>query len=353
MKKTFLQELKTLKWQNFLGLTVAGIVNAIGVTVFLAPVNLYDSGLSGTSLLLNAIFSNPWLPLSFFLIVLNLPFFIIGFKKQGAAFTVYSLYAIAMYSLVSFLIQHVLPIADILTKSPIAGDDMLLCALFGGLVSGAGSGLTIRFGGAIDGVEVMAVIFAKFIGITVGTFVMIYNVIIYVAAGIVFASWTIPLYSVIAYALGIKSVDFVVEGLDKAKAAMIITAHPDLIAQDLSEQLGRGITMINAQGYYSKENKTMLYCVVNRFQIGKLKRMLSSLDPTAFVTITDISDTLGASLKFSLKSKKQKPTLMTSVTDSTSPIEKASQNEAPVNETTSFTDSEKSEINENDNTLTP
>lgn len=311
-KESLIKDLKTIKFKNFIFLTIAGIINSCGVTLFLAPVNIYDSGLSGTSLLLNAI-SNNFLSLSFFLIILNLPFFIIGFRKQGAAFTVYSIYAVAMYSAISLLIQHVLPISfeeisktgEIIAASPIGGSDLLLCALFGGLLSGVGSGMTIRFGGAIDGIEVMAVIFAKYIGITVGTFVMIYNAILYTFAGVIFASWEIPLYSIITYMVGLKAVDFVVDGLDKAKAAMIITSNPKAIADELSQHLGRGITMIDGKGYYSKENKTILYCVVNRFQIGKLKRILVANDPSAFVTITDISDTLGTSLKFSLKKKKQ------------------------------------------------
>lgn len=303
-KKPLFGDIGTLRPLNFLGLTVSGIINSIGVTVFLAPINLFDSGFSGTSMLLYQL-TPPWLTLSMFLVVLNLPFFIFGLKKQGAAFTVYSVYAILIYSVSAYLIQHVLPIA-VDGSSPIAGTDPFLCAIFGGMISGIGSGLTIRFGGAIDGVEVMAVIFAKYIGLTIGTFVMIYNAILYVIAALIFTSWTIPLYSVVAYALGLKAVDFVVEGLDKAKAAFIISAHADEIAAQLSEQLGRGITLMDGRGFYSGEPKTVLYCVVNRFQIGRLKRIVTACDKTAFVTITDVSDTLGASLKLSLPLRKNK-----------------------------------------------
>ena len=163
---------------NLLVLFLAGIINAFGVTVFLAPVNLYDSGFSGTSMLLWEL-TPEYLSLSFFLIVLNVPFFLYGYRKQGKLFTVYSLFAVSIYSLASYLITYVLPV-DVSVASPIAGTDLLLCAVFGGIISGVGSGLTIRFGGAIDGVEVMAVIFAKRLGLTVGNFVMIYNVILYI-----------------------------------------------------------------------------------------------------------------------------------------------------------------------------
>ena len=187
--KNILKDLKTLRWQNFLFLLLAGCINAFGVTVFLAPVKLYDSGISGTSMLLSQI-TPEYLSLSVFLLILNIPLFLFGLKKQGAAFTVYSVFAVSVYSLGSWLITDVLPI-DVSMVSPLAGEDLLLCALFGGIISGCGSGLTIRYGGAIDGIEVMAVIFAKKLNVTVGTFVMIYNVFLYVICGFIINSWKI------------------------------------------------------------------------------------------------------------------------------------------------------------------
>ena len=160
-----------------------------------------------------------------------------------------------------------------------------------------GSGLTIRFGGAIDGVEVMSVIFAKRMGITVGTFVMIYNVFLYIIIGIVCNSWVLPMYSILTYAAALKSVDFIVDGFDKAKAAMIITNQPNEICARLSESFGRGITLIKANGYYFNTEKTLVYFVINRFQIGKLKDIVSSIDPYAYVTINDISDVLRSSVR--------------------------------------------------------
>ena len=171
-KEKILSELKSLKPINFPMLMLAGFINAFGITVFLAPVNLYDSGISGTSMLLGQL-TPEYMTLSIFLLILNIPLFIYGLKKQGLAFTIYSIFAVAFYSLGAWLITDVLPI-DVSMASPLAEDDLLLCAIFGGLISGVGSGLTIRFGGAIDGIEVMAVIFSKKLGITVGTFVMIY-----------------------------------------------------------------------------------------------------------------------------------------------------------------------------------
>ena len=196
-----LNELKKIKLKNILMLTVAGIINAIGVTMFLSPVKLYDSGISGTSILLSQI-TPEFFTLSFFLVILNVPLFLYGTKKQGMVFTAYAIYTVIIYSIAAWLITDVLPV-DVSFASPLAGTDLLLCALFGGLISGVGSGLAIRFGGAMDGIEVMAVIFAKRLGITVGTFVMIYNVILYVICGIVIHSWILPLYSIVTYAAGI------------------------------------------------------------------------------------------------------------------------------------------------------
>ena len=218
-----------LQWKNFIFLLFAGCINAVGVNLFLAPVKLYDSGISGTSILLSQI-TPPAFTLSLFLLILNVPLFLFGLKKQGVTFTVYSIFTVAVYSFASWLITDILPI-DVSLASPLAGQDLLLCALFGGLISGIGSGFTIRNGGAIDGVEVMAVIFSKKLNITVGTFVMIYNVILYVVIGIVMHSWILPLYSIITYGAALKTIDFVVEGLDRSKSVMIITDHADEVSK--------------------------------------------------------------------------------------------------------------------------
>ena len=295
MKSALKTQLRALRPPSFALLLAAGIINAVGVTMFLAPVHLYDSGISGTSMLLWQLTPEAY-TLSPFLLILNVPLFLFGLKKQGVVFTIYSIWAVFVYSVASFVITNVLPV-DVSAASPFAGQDLLLCALFGGLISGIGSGMTIRFGGAIDGIEVMAVIFAKRLGLTVGTFVMIYNVLLYIATGILFRSWVLPLYSIITYCAAIKAVDFIVEGLDKAKSAMIVTSRADEISEALSEAFGRGITHIGAKGYYSGADRTIIYFVVNRFQIGRLKAIVTELDPDAFLTISEVSDVLGRSVQ--------------------------------------------------------
>ncbi len=280
--------MKSIKSKNILMLTAAGIINAIGVTIFLSPVHLYDSGISGTSMLLAQI-TPEYLTLSIFLLLLNIPLFIYGMKKQGLLFTFYAIYTVVIYSVVAWLITDVLPI-DVSMASPLAGTDLLLCALFGGIISGIGSGLAIRYGGAMDGIEVMAVIFAKRLGISVGTFVMIYNVLLYVVCGMAIKSWILPLYSIVTYAAALKTVDFIVEGFDRAKCAIIITVCPTEVCEALSYEFESGVTKLKATGGYSNKEKTMIYFVVNRFQVARMKDIVHEIDPTAYITISEVAD---------------------------------------------------------------
>lgn len=277
-----------LCWKNFLFLFLAGCINAFGVTVFLAPVRLYDSGISGTAILLSQM-TPDYMSLSLFLLLLNIPLFLFGLKKQGIVFTVYSIFTVAVYSVASWMITDVLPV-DVSIASPLAGEDLLLCALFGGIISGVGSGLTIRNGAAIDGVEVMAVIFAKKINMTVGTFVMIYNVLLYIVCGAVMGSWILPLYSIVTYMAGLKTVDFIVEGIDRSKAVMIVTEKPEEISSALMDAFGCGTTKIAARGGYSDADKTIIYFVVNRFQIARMRTIIQNIDSRAFVTISEVAD---------------------------------------------------------------
>lgn len=273
---------------NLLMLTLAGMINAVGITLFLSPVKLYDSGISGTSMLLEQI-TPPYLSLSVFLLLLNIPLFLFGLKKQGSLFTAYAIYAVSIYSLFAWLITDVFPV-DVSIASPLAGTDLLLCALFGGVISGIGSGLAIRYGGAMDGIEVMAVIFAKRLGLTVGTFVMIYNILLYIVCGFVLNSWVLPLYSIVTYAAALKTIDFVVEGIDRAKCAVIVTDHPDEVCTALLETFESGVTCLDAKGGYSRRSKTMLYFIINRYQVIRMTELVHSLDPGAYIAISEVAD---------------------------------------------------------------
>ncbi len=290
-----LKKLRKIRIVNLLMLTLAGRINAFGITIFLTPVKLYDSGISGTSMLLEQI-TPEYLTLSIFLLLLNVPLFLFGLKKQGKLFTLYAIYTVAIYSVSAWLITDVLPI-DVSIASPLAGQDLLLCALFGGIISGIGSGLAIRFGGAMDGIEVMAVIFSKKLGITVGTFVMIYNIIIYIICGIMLKSWVLPLYSVVTYAAGLKTIDFIVEGMDRAKCAIIITEKSEEICKALSDVFGTGMTQLDAKGGYSNRDKSMIYFVVNRYQVVRMKDIVHEIDPSAYIIISEVADVFSNNIK--------------------------------------------------------
>lgn len=287
-KGTMKTELKKLKISTFLILMVAGIINAFGVTIFLFPVKLYDSGISGLSMLLDQV-TPEYLTLSVFLLALNIPIFIFGLKHQGLSFTIYSIFTVGIYSLMSYLIMNVFPI-DVSFVSPLAGSDLLLCAIFGGLISGIGSGLTIRFGGAIDGIDVLSVTFAKRLNVSIGTFVLIFNTLLYVICGIVIQSWILPLYSIVTYFVGSRTVDYIVEGFDRSKCAMIVTTKAVEITDALSDEFKLSGTIVNAVGGYSKKEKEIVYFIINHFQINKLKQIVHEIDKSAFISLQDVSD---------------------------------------------------------------
>lgn len=288
LRQSLHKELRELKPMNFLVLTLAGWINAFGVTMFLFPVKLYDSGMSGLSMLLDQVTPASWsLPL--FLVIFNFPLFLVGLRRQGLAFTLYSIYTVGMYSLASYLIMNVFPV-DVSFISPLAGSDLLLCAIFGGVISGVGSGLTIRHGGAIDGIDVLSVLFAKNMGISLGAFVMTFNTALYIVCGIVINSWVLPLYSIVTYFVGSKTVDYITEGFDRSKCAMIVTTQAQAISDALAEEFRASGTIVDALGGYSHQEKQILYFIVNHFQINKLRKIVQGIDSEAFISLQDVSD---------------------------------------------------------------
>ncbi|MBP3809413.1 MAG: YitT family protein [Clostridiales bacterium] len=271
---------------KMLWMIVAGVVSAFGITCFLSPMHLYDSGIAGTSLLLSQL-TPPWCSLSLFLVILNVPLMLYGLKKQGVAFTVYSVFAVVVYSVTALIIEYE---TNLESGSPIAGTDILLCAVFGGLICGAGSGIAVRNGGAIDGIEVMAVIFAKSLNLTVGTFMMIYNICLYIICGLIFQSWVLPLYSIVTYYVALNTIDFIAEGLDRSKSVMIITEKGDEVSKVLMKEFGSGTTIIPAKGGFTSKERTVVYFVVNRFQIARMRQLVHRADPHAYLTISEVAD---------------------------------------------------------------
>lgn len=190
----------------------------------------------------------------------------------------------------SFMIMDVLPI-DVSFISPLAGSDLLLCAVFGGVISEVRGGMTIRFGGAIDGIDVLSVVFAKRIGISIGTFVMLFNTLLYIIiCGIAIQSWILPLYSIVTYYVGSRTVDFITEGFDRAKCAMIVTVKANEISNALSENFDSDGTIVKAVGGYPKKDKEIIYFIVNRFQINMLKNIVHDIDESAFISLQEVAD---------------------------------------------------------------
>lgn len=278
---------------NFIGLTIGSIVTALALQWFLVPNLIIDGGITGLSI----IFSKLWdIPLSFLVIVLNVPLFFIGVKHLGKRFFIHTTYSMLCFSL--FL--------SYFEMFPPATEEMLLATVFGGALLGIGVGLIIRFGACNDGTESVAIVISKKSSFSVGEVVLVFNIIIYVIAGSVFGLDR-AMYSMLTYIIAYKVVDFISEGLEQAKAAMIITNHGNKLSKEIYQRLGRTTTTIKGKGLISGE-KEVLYCVITRVEIFELKHIVEELDESAFVTITDVSDIIGTHIKstnrFFMKEKK-------------------------------------------------
>lgn len=296
------QEILPLNFKTFLIIFLAGFVNAFGVGCLLMPGLLIDGSMSGTAIVINKVL--PQVSMSTLLVVMNLPFFIFAAKKLNRNYLIYSIYAVICYSFAMYVEVTVLKLDVIIIKAlsqiqtDLFKDDyvMFLCAMFGGIFSGLGSGIIIRQGGTLDGIEVTAVMLSKKIGFSVGQIIMAYNIILLFVAAFIF-NLTSALMSIFAYVIASKVIDGVVEGLDKAKAAMIISDNGLEIAKALNEKLGRGVTIINGNGYFQNNNKKIVYYVVNRFEIAMMKDIVLSVDKNAFIAINEVTDVLGQSIK--------------------------------------------------------
>ena len=181
---------------------------------------------------------------------------------------------------------------------PIPGftNDVFLAAIFGGIILGIGVGLIIRYGGSLDGTEIVAIILDKRTGFSVGEIIMFFNIFIIGSAGLVF-SWDKAMYSLIAYFVAYKLIDITIEGLDESKGVMIVSDHPHEIAEVLMARLGRGVTILHGQGAYTGEAKQVLYSVITRLEIAKLKIIIQEIDENAFVTINEVHDVMGGKVK--------------------------------------------------------
>ena len=259
------------------------IIAAFALEIFLIPNNVIDGGITGISIILSYLTG---VPLSAFIVVLNIPFLIMGYKQIGKTFVISS--ALAIMSL-SFWLSIFKPI-------PGLTDDVLLAAVFGGIILGIGVGLIIRNSGSLDGTEMVAIAFTRRSSFSVGEIVMFFNIFILCSAALVFG-WDRAMYSLLAYYIAFKVIDVTIEGLDEEKAAIIVSDNPDEIAEAILARLGRGVTFLEGKGGFSKESKTVIYSVITRLEISKLKSIVAEKDEHAFLTISDVFDVMGGKQK--------------------------------------------------------
>lgn len=267
---------------DFIMLAAGAAVAAFAIEEFLVPCTILDGGVIGIGIMVNNLTR---IPLSILTIVFNVPFLIIGSRKLGFTFIVKSSFAMVMFSV--FL--------EVFAPWVNATDQYLLAVCFGGVILGAGVGLVIRFGGCLDGTETVAILLNRKFKFPVGQTVLLFNIVIYVIAGFLFG-FDRAMYSLLTYFITSKIIDMVETGLEQAKAAMIITDEGKDIADKIYQQLGRTVTILEGEGLISGK-KVVLYCVLNRLEIYELKRIINSVDASAFIAVSDVSEIIGTHMK--------------------------------------------------------
>lgn len=267
---------------DFVMLTAGAVIAAFAMEEFLVPCTILDGGMIGVSIMVNNLSG---FSLSILTVVFNVPFLIIGSRKMGLKFVVKSIYAMIIFSI--FL--------EVFKGWANATDELLLAVCFGGVILGAGVGIVIRFGGCLDGTETVAIMLNRKFKWPVGRTVLIFNIVIYVIAGLLFG-FDRAMYSLLTYFITSKIIDLVENGFDQAKAAMIITNESKEIAERIYQQLGRTVTMMEGEGLISGK-KVVLYCVLTRLEIYELKRLINSIDASAFVVVSDVSEIIGHHIK--------------------------------------------------------
>lgn len=274
-KHTLIRQLNRM-----LFLILGSLLTAIGLEIFLIPNNIIDGGIVGISILA-AYLTN--LPIGLFIFFLNIPFLILGYKQIGKTFVLTSLFSITCLSV---FVQFFHPVAS-LTQ------DVLLAAVFGGIIIGIGVGLIIRYGGSLDGTEMVAIMLNKQTVFSVGETVMFFNIFILSSAGLVFG-WDRAMYSLIAYFVAYKVIDVTIEGLEEAKAAMIISDNFHDIAEAIRDRLGRNVTYLFGSGIDGSIDRRMtIYVVITRLEVAKLRCIVLDKDPEAFVAIHDVNEVMG------------------------------------------------------------
>lgn len=269
-------------------LIIFGVLSAgFGLKGFLIPNGFIDGGITGISLLIH-IESN--VPLALLIIVINLPFILLGRQQISNTFSIKSMFAIAMLAIVVAVIPY-----------PVVTSDKLLISVFGGFFLGAGIGLTIRGGGVIDGTEVLAIYFDRKSSLSVGDFILLFNIVIFSVAAYLL-SVEIALYSILIYLAASKTVDFILEGIEEFTGITIISSRSKDIANMIRDKLGRGLTIYSGKKGFGKSGESydsteIIFTVITRLEISRLNAEIEKIDPNAFVVMQSIKDTRGGMVK--------------------------------------------------------
>ena len=262
---------------------IGAILMAIGIEVFLVPNGIMDGGIVGISIILSQITG---VQLGLFLFLLNVPFFFIGYKQIGKTFAISTVFAITVLSISTYFLHTV----------PAFTADMLLATVFGGMILGTGVGMVIRYGGSLDGTEILAILLNKKTPFSVGEIIMFFNIFIFAAGGFVF-SWEKAMYSILAYFIAFKTIDIVIEGLNESKSAWIISDQHKDIGDAILARLGRGVTYLQGEGAYTGDNKKVIFTVITRIEEAKLKSIVEELDESAFLAVANIAEVRGGRFK--------------------------------------------------------
>ena len=274
-----------ISWKSSMYMALGVISATIGLKAFLLSNNFLDGGAMGVSLLINILTD---IDLSVLIIIINLPFIIIGYRQISWQFAIRSTISILILSLLVHFVEL-----------PSITSDKLLIAIFGGVFLGAGIGFSIRGGSVIDGTEVMAIYVSRRGGITVGNFIAIFNVALFIIAAFLINVET-AMYSMLTYVAASKSVDFIINGIEEYIGITIVSPQNADIRHMITDQLHRGVTVYRAAGGYQSahdENRKVLFCVVTRLEVTKLLSEIEKIDPTAFVVQHSIREIKGGVLK--------------------------------------------------------
>ncbi len=264
-------------------ITIGAFITAAALETFLLPNNIIDGGVIGISMMVHYI--TKW-NLGLLIVCINLPFMFLALKKLGYKFVINTLFANIMLAIATNIFHgfHVT-------------EDLILSAIFGGIILGFGVGLILRNNASLDGTEMLSITISKKLRfISVGELLMIINLFIYTGAGFLLG-WDRALYSILTYYIASKVIDAVMEGLDKSKSVRIVSENHREIGEAIMKELDTSVTYIKTMGGYSRQEKILTYCVVNKFEIPKLKDLVHSLDPKAFIVTEAVHEVEGVRVK--------------------------------------------------------